>query len=197
MSADSRALLPMLWLLASEYDDPTAGIVTDNIEKIAFRLRINPKTIKDALNEIQKAGFIQLIHECNESVTLPLRIEGQFVTPETEKTDTERYINTPAKVTLETLSVFHVSDWLAEKRTQGKYLTINESALLEYFKDYCRAKNPKYKDYVAAFRNSFNWQNAPTKGKGNENTGRPPTARERTLAAANRANAKLGLTFIE
>lgn len=66
-------------------------------------------------------------------------------------------------VTLEQLSINHVDDWLAEKRLNGKYLDIDEQELLEMFKDYCRSKNPKYSDYVAAFRNSFKWANAPRK----------------------------------
>jgi hypothetical protein len=79
----------------------------------------------------------------------------------------------PTKVSLEELSIDHIDDWLNQKRVHGKYLQIDEHRLLEKFKDFCistgRDKGQKaYKDYVAAFRNSFEWDNAPRKGKGNE-----------------------------
>lgn len=60
------------------------------------------------------------------------------------------------------LSVFHIEHWLTEKRVAGKYLMIDEHRLLEKFKDYCISNGKTYKDYVAAFRNSFEWSNAPT-----------------------------------
>jgi len=39
MSVESRAMLPMLWLLAAEHDDPKSGIVNKTNTEIAFRLR--------------------------------------------------------------------------------------------------------------------------------------------------------------
>lgn len=65
------------------------------------------------------------------------------------------------KISLEDLSINHIEDWLIEKRVSGKYLTIDEYRLLEVFKDYCQSNNKTYKDYVAAFRNSFEWNNTP------------------------------------
>lgn len=65
------------------------------------------------------------------------------------------------KISLNELSIEHIQDWLAKKRVGGKYLTIDEYALLEKFKDYCSANGRRYKDYVAAFRNSFEWNNTP------------------------------------
>lgn len=70
------------------------------------------------------------------------------------------------KISIEDLTISHIERWLSEKRTIGKYLTIDEHGQLEYFKDYCRSKNKKYSDYLAAFRNSFNWENAIKKGNG-------------------------------
>lgn len=75
------------------------------------------------------------------------------------------------KISLSELSIEHIQDWLIEKRVAGKYLTIDEHRLLEMFKDYCQSKNPKYKDYVAAFRNSFEWNNTPkVRSNNNERT---------------------------
>jgi len=91
------------------------------------------------------------------------------------------------KITLDELSVSHIEKWLTEKRTQGKYLTIDEFELLEMFKDYCRSKNPRYRDYVAAFRNSFKWTNAPTKGTQHGK----PTKQQRLNAALDQAESEI------
>jgi hypothetical protein len=84
------------------------------------------------------------------------------------------------KVSLAELSLDHIADWLAQKRTLGKYLTIDEQAQLEYFKNYCIANGrdagrKAYTDFIRAFQNSFDWDNAQTKGEKNENTGRNNT----------------------
>lgn len=62
------------------------------------------------------------------------------------------------KITLDELSVDHIRDWLAKKRMEGKYLGYDEHRILEVFKDYCKAKNIKYDDYTAAYRNAFDWE---------------------------------------
>jgi uncharacterized protein YdaU (DUF1376 family) len=88
-------------------------------------------------------------------------------------------------VTLDELSLDHVRDWLDQKRANGMYLTVDEKRLLEMFKDFCIAKKPKYKDFVAAFRNSFGWNNTPKKGMKHEANSRKLTSEdilERKLA---------------
>lgn len=84
MSADSRAILPMFWLLACEYSDPKAGIVDASIEEITFRLRSCSKIITKVIKELQDADFI----ECIDSVTKSLHECNETVPPETE-TETE------------------------------------------------------------------------------------------------------------
>lgn len=88
---------------------------------------------------------------------------------ETDNSKEDTNVSSKKKFNHEDLKIDHISDWLLEKRVGGKYLTIDEYALLEMFKDYCRSKNPKYKDYIAAFRNAFNWKNAPTYNQGEKN----------------------------
>ena len=90
MSSDSRALLPMIWLLASENDDPTSGRVDLDITRISFRLRQPEKTIKLCLKEMEKSGFISMLQECNESVTdiLP-RDRGRGETEAEAKTEAD------------------------------------------------------------------------------------------------------------
>lgn len=50
----SRALAPLLWLLASEY---TSGKITATTEEIAYRLRTTENEIIDALNPLIESGF--------------------------------------------------------------------------------------------------------------------------------------------
>ncbi len=69
--------------------------------------------------------------------------------------------------TLDELGIDHIAEWLNRKRALGRYLLIDEDALLEKFKNYCLSKGPNYKNYIAAFKNSFDWPNAPTKGSKN------------------------------
>jgi hypothetical protein len=86
MSADSRALLPMLWLLACEDEDPTSGLIRHGTQVISFRLRQPEKLIDKCIDELQDADFIERI----ESVTKPLQNRNEIVTPETEtETETE------------------------------------------------------------------------------------------------------------
>lgn len=50
----SRALAPMLWLLASEYDD---GEISASLDKIAFRLHMTRGDLSDALTPLLEKGF--------------------------------------------------------------------------------------------------------------------------------------------
>lgn len=87
------------------------------------------------------------------------------------------------KVTLETLSVDHNAKWLAEKRTQGRYLLHDEHFVLEQFKQYCRSKGKTYANYLDAYRNSFEWEKCQPRGL----TGEKPTKADRARAAVMRA----------
>ena len=46
MSANARALLPMIWLIASEDKDPQSGCVRGSYASVTFRLRGNLKDVK-------------------------------------------------------------------------------------------------------------------------------------------------------
>jgi hypothetical protein len=52
----SRALAPMLWLLASEYDD---GKITASLDKLAFRLHMTRGDLADALSPLLEKGFFE------------------------------------------------------------------------------------------------------------------------------------------
>lgn len=100
MSAEARALLPMLWLLASEDIDPISGRIQQTEQEIAFRLRMDEKTLSAAIHECIENGFLEVMENkgCNGSVTDSLQNGRDFVTPETETevdTKTEKHIVQP------------------------------------------------------------------------------------------------------
>jgi hypothetical protein len=53
----SKALAPMLWLLASEYD---GGVIDASLDEIAFRVHASPNDISEALNPLIEAGFFSV-----------------------------------------------------------------------------------------------------------------------------------------
>jgi len=86
MTAEARAFLPMLWLLACEHEDPVSGLIPYSYEEIEFRLRMRKGSVTSLIQELQAADFI----ECIESVTNPLQNRIETVPPETEtETETE------------------------------------------------------------------------------------------------------------
>jgi len=74
------------------------------------------------------------------------------------------------KISLDELSVEHIREWLADKRITGSYMNCDEHLVLEKFKNYCLSKGKKYEDYVAAYRNAFEWDS--NKSTGNSKQGK-------------------------
>lgn len=144
----SKLHLMLIWLLASQMDNKIPADEKFIKSRTGIEGDIN-------LNELIEKGF--LVDDSNALASCK-----QVAIPETEAEERQSRVDT-----LDALQIDDVSDWLEKKRIGGKYLTIDEHALLEKFKNYCRAKNPKYKDYAAAFKNSFEWDNAPKKKKTN------------------------------
>ena len=123
--------------------------------------RIESLSKKNKANALKRNNTIQPVAKRSQS-----QIEANTSNKEQiTNNNIKEKINKKEKVSLDNLSLDHVKDWLTTKRVAGKYLTIDEHRLLEKFKDYCRGNGKRYKDYVAAFRNAFEWQNAPTKGE--------------------------------
>ena len=84
----SRALAPMLWLLASDSKD---GVFDGSIKKLAFRLRQTEKEIEAALKPLIDNGFFFQA----QSDSKPLAERKQVAVPETEpETDTETEVPT-------------------------------------------------------------------------------------------------------
>lgn len=59
----SKALAPMLWLLASEYDD---GKIPADLNRIAFRIRISIADLEDALSHLISSGFFTGYQDASE-----------------------------------------------------------------------------------------------------------------------------------
>lgn len=79
----SRALAPMLWLLASEHD---TGVIDAAPEKLAFRLRMSESTAKDALKPLIDKEFFSVVS--GDSGVLASGKRG--ATPETEAEERQR-----------------------------------------------------------------------------------------------------------
>lgn len=79
----SRALAPMLWLLASEHPD---GEIDADPKKLAFRLRMAEREVNDALKPLIDKGFFKLNRI--DSTTLAERKRDACLETETE-TETE------------------------------------------------------------------------------------------------------------
>lgn len=66
----SRALAPMLWLIASEYE---SGCISAEPEEIAFRLRISEQEYLDALKPLISAGFFSCEQDASDALAQPER----------------------------------------------------------------------------------------------------------------------------
>lgn len=94
------------------------------------------------------------------------------------------------KITLEELSTDHIADWLSKKRTQGRYVRHDEFFILEYFKNYCQSSGKNYENFIAAYRNAFEWDSCQPKGNiGGIGKSEWTTAAEQIIAE-DRANAR-------
>lgn len=86
----SKALAPMLWLLASEDKE---GVFDASVDELSFRLRITEKEVEQGLNPLLDNGFF-----LDASTMLAPRL--QVAVPETEKrqrrVETERGTRLPA-----------------------------------------------------------------------------------------------------
>lgn len=74
----SKALAPMLWLLASESID---GSISDDLTEVAFRLRITVKDVQAALNPLIDKGFVvsdsSVLAGCKQNALLETETESE------------------------------------------------------------------------------------------------------------------------
>ncbi len=141
----SKAIAPLLWLLASE---SKTGEFNANVIELAFRLRMTEKEVNDGLNPLISKGFFVdasgLLADCK-----------QLAIPETE-TETEREgeakAKKPKKVEKQETQV--PDDFVANATAINLAKELNVSLNDEFpkFIDFHKAKGSVYKDWDAALR---------------------------------------------
>jgi hypothetical protein len=145
----SKALAPMLWLLASESDD---GSLPSSVEEIAFRLRWPEKDIFAGLKPLIEKGF--LIDASN-----PLADCKQSATSETEG-ETEKEAETegePPRVEKVTKKPTGLPEDFALDEDLTKFATdrlprVDTAEMLIRFKAYHESKGTLSKDWRASWR---------------------------------------------
>jgi len=149
----SKAIAPMLWLLASESKD---GVFDGSLDELVFRLHITPKEYQDGVKPLIDNDFFNVVSgviaECK-----------QVAIPETEgetETETKREKNKRGSRLAQDL--FFPKEWcdfLVEQRPE-----LNAQQTFEKFKDYWIAqagqKGVKL-DWFATWRNWVRNTNAP------------------------------------
>lgn len=119
----SKAIAPLLWLLASESDD---GGFDAAIEELAFRLRLASKDVETGLKPLIDKGFFV-------DASTMLAPSYQLARPETER-ETEKEKETEKKaVSLELPDWLDVNDWkdfVAMRKKIDKPMTDRASKLI-------------------------------------------------------------------
>jgi hypothetical protein len=158
----SRALAPMLWLLASESKD---GIIEGSWESIAFRLHTTPQKAESACKPLIEKGFI----ERDSNALAPRK---QVATPETEtEREKEAEIDSaPAerpKRATPFLDGFELDADMIQFANEHAVDPVKEFAA---FRDYHKSRGNAFKDWVAAWRT---WVRNAVKFNGGKGNGRP------------------------
>lgn len=73
----SRALAPMLWLLASEH---AKGEIDADEKKLSFRFRMSARELSSALETLLSAGFFEVVADCKHDASKPLAQRKQDAT---------------------------------------------------------------------------------------------------------------------
>lgn len=144
-------------------------------------LNIRQKAHEKIIKELEKYNIPLTVADCGLRYTIDTPLEGyprctgigigNSSSKGIGNSNEKKSKKNENKVSLDDLSIDHIRDWLMQKRVSGKYLTVDEDRALEMFKDYCLSKGKTYKDYVSAFRNSFEWSNTPKiRSNSNERT---------------------------
>lgn len=154
MSDKARAILPMLWLLASEDSNPRSGIIRYGYDRIAFRLRQKEADIEKVCKEIESYGFITINKGEYNSVTGSLQNGNTAVTTETEtETDKEKRESKHAcgefKNVLLTKSEF---DNLVQKFSREQVKTA-----IQVLDDYINSKGAKYRSHYTVLLRESSW----------------------------------------
>lgn len=149
----SRALAPMLWLLAS---DSLEGVIDAASENLAFRLRQSTKDVAAALKPLIDKGFFVVQQVASSTIA-----DGtQGAVPETEERQRQRQ---PRLRATSLPSGFGISErvrsWAQEKG--HNHLDLQ----LEAFLSYAKRKGATYVDWEEALMNAIRDDWAKARGK--------------------------------
>lgn len=154
----SKALAPLLWLLASESKD---GVFDGSLDELVFRLHITPKDYQDGVKPLIDKGFFVVasgvLAECYQDAIPETEREGE--TERETKTEKRQISNRGSRLPVD----FVLSEeWTAFCQQERKDL--NPQKVFEEFKDYWTAlpagKGTKA-DWTATWRNWVRRQSAP------------------------------------
>lgn len=85
LTSDSKALAICIWLVACEYKDPKAGLVTDNAEELAFRARMDELIVVQSIKQLIQEGFLEHVDDGENDLLAPC------YQPATTETETKTY----------------------------------------------------------------------------------------------------------
>jgi hypothetical protein len=154
----SKALAPLLWLLASESKD---GIFDGSLDELVFRLHITPKDYEDGIKPLIHKGFFVVasgvLAECYQDAIPETEREGE--TERETKTEKRQISNRGSRLPVDFVLP---EDWISFCQTERKDLV--PAKVFEEFKDYWTAlpagKGTKA-DWTATWRNWVRRQSAP------------------------------------
>lgn len=154
----SKALAPLLWLLASESKD---GIFDGSLDELVFRLHITPKDYEDGLKPLIHKGFFIVasgVLADSYQVAIP-ETEREGETEKETKTEKRQKSNRGSRLPVDFVLP---EDWISFCQTERKDLV--PAKVFEEFKDYWTAlpagKGTKT-DWTATWRNWVRRQSAP------------------------------------
>lgn len=147
----SKALAPMLWLLASESSD---GVISKTTEEIAFRLRMDEKEVFSAIKPLIDCGFFidadNVLAECfHDATTEESRVETESTSEKTPKSKKSIKISLP-------------QDFCISERVKTWALKNNAFGLQQHFDHFilqAQKQGYKYADWDAALMTAIrdNW----------------------------------------
>lgn len=154
----SKALAPLLWLLASESKD---GTFDGSLDELVFRLHITPKDYEDGLKPLIHNGFFIVasgVLADSYQVAIP-ETEREGETEKETKTEKRQKSNRGSRLPVDFVLP---EDWISFCQTERKDLV--PAKVFEEFKDYWTAlpagKGTKT-DWTATWRNWVRRQSAP------------------------------------
>jgi len=154
----SKALAPLLWLLASESKD---GTFDGSLDELVFRLHITPKDYQDGVKPLIDKGFFviasRVLAECYQDA-IP-ETEGETETEKEGETEKRQKSNRGSRLPVDFVLP---EDWISFCQTERKDL--DTAKVFAEFKDYWCAlpagKATKV-DWTMTWRNWVRRQSAP------------------------------------